>query len=209
MRVHVLGDLVLGAVEGDIPGIDVPAYLAATPLDRLRWNGTDLVDVLGRSVFFIDASGEKHIVQSEPGWQQLSCKVDDHLVRAEDLWQVVPKAEVAKAALYAYAKSARDRRIEAGVLLGGSRFPGDARTRNFLTAAYARARANEGYSIPRWKRAACDYVAISNAQIIAIGEAMVDHVQACFDLNEDVDTKIAAGEITHTAQIEGYFAIAA
>lgn len=89
-----------------------------------------------------------------------------------------------------------DRRWEAetgGIVLGGVPIKTDRESTAKITAAYVQASANPSFTV-RWKVDTGVFVTLDAATIIAIGDAVTAHVQACFD-NEDVlTTAIRAAE---------------
>lgn len=107
--------------------------------------------------------------------------------------------------LYAYAAARRWAKEIGGITFSGMPIPTDQRTQNILTAAFAAATADPAYTIPQWKLAAGVYAPLSNGQILAIAEAVRDHVQACFTKNQEVDDAIAAETISTPAEIDAAF----
>lgn len=209
MKAIVDGDIVAGFAMGDVAGgVDVPDGLRGMQPTDLRFREGAIVDatVIGR--FWIDANGVKHVAPLNPDWQELVCKLADTLRHDGTAWIVVPKPELRRAALHAYASHRRWKRESAGVSVDGLLVPTDERTQAVLTGAYARAKADPDYAIAKWKVAPGQYVALTNEQIVAIGEIVAAHIQSCFDLNAAIDELIAAGEITVEAQIDGAFAAA-
>lgn len=107
--------------------------------------------------------------------------------------------------LYAYAAAARWKKETGGIVVYGMPIATDERTQGVLTAAYASAINDPGFTIPAWKIAPGTYVTLDNATILNIAAAVRAHVQACFSKNREVDAAIAAGTITTTAQIDTAF----
>jgi len=107
--------------------------------------------------------------------------------------------------LLTWAATARYVAENAGIILDGVEIPTDDQTRAVLTAAYIRAVQDETFSIPNWKVSAGVYVTLDRDKIIAIGNAVTAHIQACFDKNKDVDLAIEGGEITTHEQIKDAF----
>jgi len=66
-----------------------------------------------------------------------------------------------------------------GVTLNGVLIPTDRETRRELTAVYVRAKADPSHTV-RFKMYG-EFVTLNAEQIIAIGDAVYDHVQAAFD----------------------------
>lgn len=77
-----------------------------------------------------------------------------------------------------------DRRWQAetgGVILNGAPVKTDRDTQTKLTAAYVKADKNPDFSIQNWKVADGVFVTLGASTIIATGDAVTAHVQACFD----------------------------
>jgi len=69
---------------------------------------------------------------------------------------------------------------EGGTTLGGQPLATDRTTQTKLTAAYIKASANAGYTIPAWKSGPGVFSSLNAAAIIAAADAIEAHVQACF-----------------------------
>lgn len=85
------------------------------------------------------------------------------------------------------------------------RYIADERTQNVLTAVWASAKLDPEFQI-NWKLGSGIYVSLDSGSIIAMAETVREGIQACFDLNKQVDEKILADEITTFEQIDEYFA---
>ena len=207
MRVLFSGDLPVGVTDGDVGGgVDLPSALRGVPVDRLRLFEGVVIDAGGRTSWFVDEVGRKHIEALDPAWQSVPCSFDASLRRVEGAWVLVEAAEIARAALRARASAARWARETSGVTVGGAHIPTDQRTQMVLAGAFARAVADESYAIPNWKLPDGSYVSLSNPEIRAIATSVADHIQGCFDLNAEVDAAIEAGEITTAAEVVAAFA---
>jgi len=66
-----------------------------------------------------------------------------------------------------------------GIVINGMNIPSDRDTQMKMMAARIRAKEDANYSV-QWKTPG-GFVALSAAQVIAIADALADHVQACFD----------------------------
>lgn len=77
----------------------------------------------------------------------------------------------------------RRRRIEArdsGIVVSGTAIPTDEETRFVLTAARLKTVTDDPFSVPDWKVGNGVFASLTQAQIIAISDAVAAHVQACF-----------------------------
>lgn len=84
MKALVVQDLVVGKAFGDVDGIDIPKNLQNKDVSYLRFYNDKVVDVSENTSFYIDQSGQKHVVQLDVKWKNLLCRVDDELVKGQD-----------------------------------------------------------------------------------------------------------------------------
>lgn len=80
-----------------------------------------------------------------------------------------------------------------GILIGGVPVATDDRSKTLILGKRAQAQSNPTMSF-RWKAASGDWVDLTGAQIIAIADAVGDHVQACFDREGELQDLIDAAE---------------
>lgn len=76
---------------------------------------------------------------------------------------------------------------ESGTLINGVRINTDRQSQSKLIAAYVKSLQDNTYIIESWKVAPGVFITLNAQTIIAIGNAVEDHVQACFH-NEKVLT---------------------
>jgi len=93
MRAILKDDLVLGFGEGDIAGPEVPAALVGVPAARLRFVGGQLVDVSGRTEWWLDDAGFLRAVQADPTWPPVICAWDAETVHDGAAWRLKSAAE--------------------------------------------------------------------------------------------------------------------
>ncbi|AZO67697.1 DUF4376 domain-containing protein [Mesorhizobium sp. M6A.T.Cr.TU.016.01.1.1] len=79
----------------------------------------------------------------------------------------------------------------AGVVVDGVSISTDRETTSMLTAAFVVASNDPEYSI-RWKVQNGVFVTVSAPQIIALAAAVREHVQACFDREDELTAAILA-----------------
>lgn len=202
------GTLVFG--DGVMPSdaVEVPeAFLDLVSIpDRLVWVGTRIEDAASINRWFVAPDGTRRAYQGGDDWVEAAGRWDSPLYRKPDgSWAILNAEETKRQALRAYAARRRYRKETASVEIGGLRVPTDERTQSVLAGAYARARADASYAIAKWKVGPSQYVALSNGEIIAIGEAVADHIQRCFDRNAEVDDLIDSDEVTTTTQVDALF----
>lgn len=111
-------------------------------------------------------------------------------------WVIVPEPDRLVASRAAKLAALAERRWQAetgGAVVAGTPIKTDAQSTGKITAAYVQATANPSFTA-RWKVDTGVFVTLDAATIIAIGDAVTSHAQACFD-NEDVlTTAILAAE---------------
>lgn len=97
-----------------------------------------------------------------------------------------PSFEALSAAKLAALAERRWQAETGGTIVAGMPIKTDAESTGKITAAYVQATANPAFTV-RWKVDTGVFVTLDAATIIAIGDAVTAHAQACFD-NEDVLT---------------------
>lgn len=108
-------------------------------------------------------------------------------------------------------KVANDRWLteQAGVTVGGVFFATDQKTRSVLTAAFAFAKADPGFSIPTFRvpehvidgvPVAADYISLTNGEVQAVALAVAAHVQSLYDTNKAIDAQIDALQTVQEAE---------
>lgn len=114
--------------------------------------------------------------------------------RIRRVWGVepIPLDEV-KAARKAVATDLRWQKETAGILIAGMLVATDDRSKTLILGKRAQAQSNPAM-VFRWKAASGDWVDLTGDQIIAIADAVADHVQACFDREGDLHDLIDAAE---------------
>ncbi len=87
IRVVYDDDLVTGLANGHCAGTILPESMRGYPLSRLRVADGTVVDAAIYDMFYIDASGVKHIVPGDDR-QALSCMWSDDLAQLDGIWIV-------------------------------------------------------------------------------------------------------------------------
>ena len=103
-----------------------------------------------------------------------------------------------KAEKRAKIAEARWRAETGGITLNGTEIATDRESQALLTGAVLKAKDDPAYSV-RWK-ARNGWVGLDAAKIIAIADAVRDHVQACFDKEEVLQNQIDA--VTTEVELE-------
>lgn len=105
-----------------------------------------------------------------------------------------PPLEDTRAAMLAALADIRWQHEAGGILIGGAAIKTDAASQAKLTAAYVQAMQNDEEFIVRWKVENGQFVTLDAATIIAVGDAVTAHVQACFAHEDALTTAILAAE---------------
>lgn len=109
--------------------------------------------------------------------------------------------------LAAYAASERYRAEIGGMTFNGHRFDTDRDVGQIKIArAELKALSSPAYTIPNFKTTAGEFVALSNAEIVALGDALDAHIQACFAVEAEVGRRVAASTIATLEQVDALFA---
>lgn len=104
--------------------------------------------------------------------------------------------------LRAYAADKRWRVETGGINVGGAPIATDDRSKTMIMGARIKADADPDYTVG-WKTEA-GFVTLSAAQIVAISDAVLAHVDACFSAEAAVLSDIEDGTITAVAGIDTY-----
>lgn len=81
---------------------------------------------------------------------------------------------------------------EGGTTLGEMQIATDRVTQAKVTGAYIKAQNDSNYVISDWKLDAGVFISLDAATIIAIGDAITAHVQACFTEEANISDEISA-----------------
>lgn len=107
--------------------------------------------------------------------------------------------------LTAYAAQKRWEMETGGIEVGGMTVYTDDRSKMMIMGARIAATADPGFAT-QWKAADGSFVEIDAATIIAISDAVLAHVDACFAIEAQVLDGIGNETITSTAEIDAAFA---
>jgi hypothetical protein len=95
-----------------------------------------------------------------------------------------------------------------GIELNGIEVPTDDRSKLLINGAFNQALMQDDESFTRTFKISGAFVTLTNGQVIAIGHAIADHVQQCFEAEALVAAQIVAGTITALDQIEDAYDLA-
>ena len=107
--------------------------------------------------------------------------------------------------LHAYAASRRYAVETGGLTVAGVRVRTDRESQGLVTGAYVRAQGKAADAVISFKANGA-WVKMPAAQVVVLGDAIGDHVQACFDAEEALDAAISAGTVTTMGQVDAAFA---
>lgn len=95
MKAITSKDLVIGRLSGIGAGVTIPETLMDVPLNKLRFNGTAVVDgsKFGNGTYFIDDDGVKHIIQHNDEWEEIRVDFDATVIKDEDGWRETVPAD--------------------------------------------------------------------------------------------------------------------
>lgn len=105
--------------------------------------------------------------------------------------------------LYGYAADKRWRVETGGITVAGVPVATDDRSKTMIMGARIKADVDPEYSVG-WKGADGSFVSLAAPQIVAISNAVLAHVDACFAAEAAVATFIAAGDITTSQQVDDW-----
>lgn len=110
--------------------------------------------------------------------------------------------------LAAYAASERYRAEVGGMTFKGHRFATDREAgQTKITSAETKALRSPDYAIPAFKTASGEFIALSSSDILALGDALDAHVQACFSVEAEVGRGVADGSIATLDDVDALFAV--
>lgn len=114
-----------------------------------------------------------------------------------------PPPSLSAADLLAYAADKRWRVETGGITAGGVPVATDDRSKTMIMGARIKADAEPDYTVG-WKGADGSFVQLGSSQIIAISNAILAHVDACFAAEAVVAAAIGVGDITTTQQVDDW-----
>lgn len=146
------------------------------------------------------------IVQHPPGWLRTATQAEKDargITWENDPVEFVPPPTPAELERIAAAK--RWAVETGGIVVMGATIRTDEFSQTKILGARVAAKEDAGYTL-NWKESDGTFYALNAAQIIAIGDAVRNHVQACFDAEMAVVAAIRANPptITSVAHIEAY-----
>lgn len=102
--------------------------------------------------------------------------------------------------LTAYAATKRFEVETAGITINGQTIDTSRESQSMITGAYTYSQAHPTETIQF--KSVSGWVTLDSATLAAIATAVGAHVQACFSVEATIDSSIANGSITTTAEID-------
>jgi len=149
---------------------------------------------------FTDANGVGHPYNVLDLWT-------DEALAEIGVVRVAPTPEEVKAALGAYAMTARWLAEQGGIQFDGHVLPTNDKGQSYIAGAHQAAMADAGLT-KRWQvgNDPIAFVTFSNDQLRALGLALNSLVQATFDTLDEVAPQIEDDTITTEAEVDAAFA---
>lgn len=138
---------------------------------------------------------ENAVPLTEEQWREL---VAYQGTRRWDGSRVVPFSPPVDLGAYAAAK--RYDAETGGIVVAGMIVATDDRSKTLLAGARIKADSDVNHTV-RFKTGA-GFVTLDAAQIVTVSDAVLEHVQACFDAEGDILAAIGDGTVTTVAQID-------
>jgi len=136
---------------------------------------------------------------------EVSSSVKPGWIRSGSEFSAPEEFVLTKEALLSYAAQRRWRAEIGGMDFGGSQVATDENSQTKVMGARIRATSDSNFTTP-WFLPDGSMVELGAAQIIALSDAIFNHVQATFVKRAEVVAKIESGDITTIAQINEEFA---
>lgn len=141
-------------------------------------------------------------IEYSPSWSNTNLAAIGLYRYTEPVPDPVPPSQ---SELLQYAADKRYTVETGGCAFGGSIIATDRDSQTKITGAYAKAMANGSFLIRDWKLAPGVYLDLIDANtIIAIGDTVTEHVQACFTTERMVANAILMDTCNSYAQITAW-----
>lgn len=142
--------------------------------------------------------------EDKPDWFDDTIEVTKIPEDPSWVWDFVKKKWVTTKTIEQLLKYSGDKRWDkenGGFEIGGMHIATDDRSKTMITGARIASDANSEFSTP-WKTPDGSFTRITAPVIIMISNAMLDHVDACFNKEEEVAQLINTDVITTIEQID-------
>lgn len=151
--------------------------------------------VFGRRAFSLElaVNSEIDLVSFPATWWDQATPQQISAIGFVEYTPPAPSIEDLRTAKLAALAERRWQAETGGTTVAGTPIKTDAQSTGKITAAYVQATANPSFTA-RWKVDTGIFVTLDAATIMAIGDAVTAHVQACFDREDTLTTAILAAE---------------
>lgn len=112
------------------------------------------------------------------------------------------KAEQARQALVSSIAARRWQAETGGIYVAGMHIETDDRSKALITGSAIKAMRSDAYTL-NWKTPE-GFIQIPAEQVLAMADAVSDHVQACFNREADLIEALEAGTLTEAMLEEGW-----
>ena len=120
-------------------------------------------------------------------------EIIEGVVHASHSWTAMP-LDTAKDIAYSLLAEWRWEKEIGGITFGEISIPTDRETQAKVAGAYIKGQADSEYVIDNWKFALNTFMSLDVQTIIEIGDAIVSHVQACFNEEANYSNQITEAE---------------
>lgn len=185
--------------------VEVPLHASALGAVELVFDGEIVWAMDSLNHWFVDGSGKKHPRGLDPAWQLVECTFRDELKQGEGGWELLSVQEKLRRELLDYAAAARWTKETSGIVVAGISVATDDRSKQMLMGARIAADQDPDFTTP-WVAADGSIHPLTAGQVIAVSNAVLQHVAACFAKFAEVAQLIGAGTITAREGVDAKFA---
>lgn len=152
------------------------------------------------SKYFVDAAGVyiggfDGAEPPEDAVEVPAAPIDARQIWDGKAWGAVPVD------LMVYAADKRWQVETGGITVAGASVATDDRSKTLIMGARMKADRDATFTT-KFKGASGEFMTVDASMIIAISDALLDHVDACFRAEDAVQDEITGGTITTTAEID-------
>lgn len=143
------------------------------------------------------------------GWIPFTANPDDTEQSGKDIYAAIIAAgnitayqapAITSSDLITYTATKRFEVETAGIVIDGQTIDTSRESQSMITGAYTYSQAHPTETIKF--KSVSGWVTLDSATLAAIATAVGAHVQACFSVEATIDSSIANGSITTTAEID-------
>ncbi|QPC87145.1 DUF4376 domain-containing protein [Mesorhizobium sp. NBSH29] len=148
----------------------------------------------------------------EYGWLPYSASAADETDFGKRVWDAIDPNDVLPAVpvvidLHDYTAKRRWEIETGGLSFAGATIATDAQSQTKVLGARVAADADPNFTT-QWKAAGGEFIQLNASAIIAISNAVLNHISTCFSAEAEIMGQIATNDITTVEQIDTAFDIA-